>query len=170
MLILPLNKDRPSHFIQSIIYPDLIYHANTRSKQQPFILIYVTLSSLMCPQFWDNGSTSPPMIPPLYSFCLSKSPTSILFLEEMYKTPFSTVFNLQWQSQSKKKINDSLTTFQKRFDAHPFATPGSMAYRKLEYLGQLIQRWFKNDDLTTNPVDVVSCLTFFEMFPLAFMI
>jgi hypothetical protein len=109
----------------------------------------------------------------LIDIMLSKSPASVLFLEaiwEMYKTPFSTVFNLRWQSRSKKKIDDSLTAFQKRFDAHPFATPGSMAYRKLEYLGQLIQRWFKNNDLTTNPVDVVSCLTFFEMFPLAFMI
>ena len=108
----------------------------------------------------------------LIDIVLSKSPASVLFLEaiwEMYKTPFSTVFNLRWQSRSKKKINDSLTAFQKQFDAHPFATPGSMAYCKLEYLGHLIQRWFKNDDLTTNPVDVVSCLTFFK-FPLAFMI
>jgi len=110
----------------------------------------------------------------LIDIILSKSPASVLFLEaiwEMYKTPFSTVFNLQsWQSQSKKKINDSLTMFQKWFDAHPFVTPGSMAYRKLEYLGELIQQWFKNDDLITNPADVVSCFTFFKIFPLAFMI
>ena len=110
----------------------------------------------------------------LIDIMLSKSPASVLFLEaiwEMYKTPFLTVFNLRsWQSRSKKKINDSLTVFQKQFNAHPFATPGSMEYRKLEYLGELIQRWFKNDDLITNPVDVVSYFTFFKIFPLAFMI
>ena len=109
----------------------------------------------------------------LIDIMLSKSLASILFLKaiwEMYRTPFSTVFNLQCQSQSKKKIDDSLTAFQKRFDAHPFVTPGSMAYHKLKYLGQLIQQWFKNKNLTTNLVDMVSCLTFFKMFPLAFMI
>ena len=124
-------------------------------------LIIATVSSILRHWLYFPTDDSSLIQLSLIDIVLSKSPSSILFLEaiwEMYKTPFSTVFKLGWHSQSKKKIDESLIAFQKRFDAHPFATPGSMAYRKLNYLEQLIQQWFKNDNLTTNPVDDVVSL------------
>jgi hypothetical protein len=96
----------------------------------------------------------------LINIVASKLPASILFLDviwEMYKTPFLTVFNNRWNVRtSKLKLNKSLTEFEKQFKSHSFATPGSMAYRKLEYLEKLIQLWINNDGINSNPAPMVS--------------
>ena len=100
----------------------------------------------------------------LINIVTSKSPTSILFLDviwDMYQTPFLTIFNNRWNVRtSKLKINLSLTEFEKQFKSHSFATPESMAYRKLEYLGKIIQWWINNDgtSIDSNPALMVSRL------------
>lgn len=95
----------------------------------------------------------------LIDIITSKSPTSILFLDkiwDMYQTPFSTVFNNWNRRTSKQKINASLLMFEKKFSSHPFATPGSLAYKKLNYLSRLITHWIENSDInsTTSTVSL----------------
>jgi hypothetical protein len=96
----------------------------------------------------------------LIDIVITKSPSSIFFLDaiwEMYKTPFVTVFNNRWDIRSSKtKLEKSLALFQKQFDDHPFANPGTLAYRKLEYLEQLIHRWINNDRTSVEQIDNVS--------------
>lgn len=96
----------------------------------------------------------------LIDIVASKSPASILFLEviwEMYSTPFSTVFNNRWNFRtSKSKIDISLIEFEKQFESHSFATPGSTTYQKLEYLEIIIQQWINNDSMDSNPSQMVS--------------
>jgi len=81
----------------------------------------------------------------LLDIVTSESPTSILFLDkiwEMYKTPFETVFNKDWDMRrSKNKLSQALATFKNRFSSHPFATSDSLSYRKLQLLSELIQKW-----------------------------
>ena len=68
----------------------------------------------------------------------SSSLTSILFLDkiwDMYKTPFSTIFNNNWDMhRSKTKLTNSLENFKKKFSLHSFATIGSLSHCKLQYL------------------------------------
>ena len=95
----------------------------------------------------------------LIDIVTTKSPASILFLDliwEMYKTPFSSIFKRWNPRTSKSKMNRFLTEFQKQFDSHSFATPGSMAFQKLELLGQIIQRWMNNDGIDYNVAGGVS--------------
>ena len=83
----------------------------------------------------------------------SKSPSSILFLDkiwEMYVTPFSTVFNVWNMRTSKANIDQSLEKFRELFHSHPFATPNSLEYQKLEYLKQLITEWMENSGLDSE--------------------
>jgi len=62
----------------------------------------------------------------------------------MYTTPFSTVFNNRWDiRRSKSGLTAALAKFEKEFASHPFANPGSLSYRKLQYLSQLIGRWME---------------------------
>jgi hypothetical protein len=95
----------------------------------------------------------------LINILLSKSPASILFLDriwEMYQMPFSTVFN-NWNPQlSKAKINASLLEFEKKYVSHVFVTPGSLAYRKLDYLSRLITEWIENSNKDFTVPDMVS--------------
>jgi hypothetical protein len=92
----------------------------------------------------------------------SKSPTSILFLDkisEMYKTPFSTIFNKDWNvRRSKTRLNQALADFEKQFSLHPFATSGSLSYRKLEFLSELISQWIglESNGLESNIAESVS--------------
>jgi hypothetical protein len=98
----------------------------------------------------------------LINIVVSKSSTSILFLDviwEMYKTPFWTVFNDRWNVRTgKSKIILSLREFEKQFKPHSFATPGSIAHQKLEYLENVIQWWINDDgiDHDSNPAPMVS--------------
>jgi hypothetical protein len=81
----------------------------------------------------------------LLDIVTSKSPISILFLDkiwEMYKTPFSTIFNKNWDvRRSKTKLTQALADFEEQFSLHSFATSGSLSYRKLEHLSKLIKEW-----------------------------
>jgi hypothetical protein len=83
----------------------------------------------------------------LLDIVTSKSPTSILFLDktwEMYKTPFSTVFNKDWDMRrSKSKLKQALVNFEKQYSLHPFATSGSVSHCKLQFLSDLIEKWMQ---------------------------
>jgi hypothetical protein len=98
----------------------------------------------------------------LLEIVTSKSPTSILFLDaiwEMYKTPFSTIFNKDWNvRRSKTRLNQALADFEKQFSSHPFATPGSLSYRKLEFLSELISQWIglESNGLESDIAETVS--------------
>jgi len=63
----------------------------------------------------------------------------------MFTTPFSTAFN-QWKARaSKAKINRDLELFKEKYLSHPFTTSGSMEYRKLQHLNQLINTWMEKN-------------------------
>ena len=83
----------------------------------------------------------------------SKSPPSILFLDklwETYKTPFGTVFKKWNTARSKYKIERELKAFEEEYSSHPFATPGSLEYKKLIYLDKLIHSWMENNVTQAN--------------------
>jgi hypothetical protein len=87
----------------------------------------------------------------------SKSPPSVMFLDklwETYKTPYTTFFK-KWATKSKSKIEMELKAFDKEYASHPFATPGSLEYQKLEHLDQLIHRWMGNKDGQADEMDIV---------------
>ena len=48
-----------------------------------------------------------------------------------------------------------LKAFDKEYASHPFATPGSLEYQKLEHLDQLIHRWMGNKDGQADEMDIV---------------
>lgn len=91
----------------------------------------------------------------------SKSPSSVLFLDkfwEMYKSPFTTVFNKWNKRTSKIKLKNSLADFENRFAHHPFATAGSLEYRKLEFLSQLISQWTEKNGINAETTGMASCI------------
>ena len=103
----------------------------------------------------------------LIDIVVSKTPSSVLFLDkiwEMYCTPFSTVFNVWNGRSSKTNIAKSLAELQQRFVTHPFATAGSLEYRKLEYLSDLIAEWMGINGLDSDVPAMVrrhqGCLSF----------
>jgi len=89
----------------------------------------------------------------------SQSPPSIVFLDQiwkMYSTPFSTVFN-QWKDgRSKTKIEQALKVFGGKYSSHPFAQEGSLEYRKLLDLDQLINAWMEKNCIPTTDTATVS--------------
>ncbi len=88
----------------------------------------------------------------------SQSPTSVMFLDkiwEMYRTPFSTVFNGWNAHTSKSKMNQELELFNKRYSSHPFAKKGSLAYKKLQHLDQLINIWMEKNAISKDVADAV---------------
>jgi len=103
----------------------------------------------------------------LIDIVVSKTPSSILFLDkiwEMYSTPFTTVFNVWNRRSSKTNIANSLAELQQQFISHPFATAGSLEYRKLEYLSDLISEWMGINGLDSDMPAMVrrcqGCLSF----------
>jgi hypothetical protein len=96
----------------------------------------------------------------LLDIVLSKSPTSILFLDEiwnMYKSPHSTVFNNDWHIQrSKKKLTTVLEKFKETFALHPFAIPGSSSHDKLQHLSQVISQWMQHTGADSDTTEIVS--------------
>lgn len=89
----------------------------------------------------------------------SKSPASIIFLDnvwETYKTPCAAVIKGWDTIRSKSKIDTELKAFGEQYSSHPFATPGSLEYQRLEYLDQLINDWMENINIQANERDTVS--------------
>ena len=91
----------------------------------------------------------------IINIIISKSPLSILFLDviwDMYKSPFTTIFNKWNKRTSKIRMKNSLERFRDQFANHPFAISGSREYRKLEYLLELITQWTEKNSMNSeNP-------------------
>lgn len=86
----------------------------------------------------------------LINIVTSKSLPSILFLDkiwDMYKTPFSTVFNKWNKRTGKTKLKNSLVNFENRFTHHPFAMVDSLEYRKLQFLSELTSQWLQMNNM-----------------------
>lgn len=95
----------------------------------------------------------------LIDIVTSKSLPSVLFLDklwDMYKSPFTTVFNKWNKRTSKTKMKTSLENFEKQFTNHPFAKADSLEYRKLQFLLQLIAQWTEKNGI--KPTTMASCI------------
>lgn len=103
---------------------------------------------------------------------MSNSPPSIMYLDkvwEAYKTPCSTFFKKWDVRRSKSRIESELKAFRNRYISHPFATPGSLEYQKLEYLDQLILVWMEKKDMVCqyaiyNNTNDLNLLYYFILF------
>lgn len=145
-----LRKRSGATFRSSDYLPNLAFHHEYKMEPKPFkfedvdLLISVTSSIIRCWLSYPADQDSLAQLT-LLDIVMSKSTTSICFLDkiwDMYATPFSTVFNKDWDvRKSKVKLTQALANFEQQFSSHPFATPGSLSYRKLELLSQLIQEW-----------------------------
>ena len=85
-------------------------------------------------------------------------PPSILFLDkiwEMYRAPFLTLFNNNWDiRRSKTKLMKALDNFEKVL--LPLADTSSCLYGKLQILSDLINNWTKFSGVDSNTVEMVS--------------
>jgi hypothetical protein len=138
--------------------PNLMYHQTYsytpgRFRYDQGEIISTTLSSILRLWLQFPSDQSSILQLSLLNILASKSLSSILFLDkiwEMYSTPFSTVFNVWNARSSKANINQSLAELEKQFDSHPFATTGSLEYRKLEHLSELIAEWMGINGLNSG--------------------
>ena len=97
----------------------------------------------------------------LIDIVTSKLLPSVLFLDklwDMYKSPFTTIFN-KWNKQtSKAKMKISLANFQNQFMHHPFAMADSLEYNKLKHLSWLIDQWMEKNNINVETANVASCI------------
>lgn len=162
-----INLKRMVDFNSADYLPNLMFHKIYSYAPKPFRydqteLLSSTVSSIL--RLWllfpsDDASF---LQLSLIEIVSSKSPSSILFLDkiwEMYVTPFSTVFNVWNMRSSKANIGRSLKEFEEQFLSHPFATTGSLEFKKLEYLRSLIAEWMENSGLDFNASASVSTLS-----------
>lgn len=107
-------------------------------------IAFILSSTLKCWLHFPPGDESMVQFE-LLEIILSKSPTSILFLDkiwQMFKTPFLTVFNNDWSvRRSKSKRSSALKNFEKEFSLHPFSDTSSPSHHKLQELSDLIHQW-----------------------------
>lgn len=162
---LSIHKGGSATFKSSQYLPDLAFHREYKMEPKPFrfhdpnLLTSIISSTLRCWLCFPEDQDSLAQLT-LLDIVTSKSPTSILFLDkiwEMYKSSFSTVFNKDWDvRRSKNKLTQALADFEKVFSLHPFATSGSLSYRKLQYLSGLINKWMGLTGLDSNIAESVS--------------
>lgn len=161
---LAVDKKQTVAFNSIEYLPNLMFHKTYSYKPGPFRynqteIISTTLSSIL--RLWLQFPSDELSLLQLslIDIVVSKSPSSILFLDkiwEMYTTPFSTVFNV-WNSRSSKaNIEKSLAELQQQYDTHPFATANSLEHQKLEYLSKLISEWMGINGLDSDMPTMVS--------------
>jgi hypothetical protein len=87
-------------------------------------------------------------------------PPCILFLDkiwEMYKTPFSTVFNYNWDiRRSKTKLTKALANFKNEITLHPFTSASSSSHDKLQTLSKVITKWMLFTGFDPNAAEMAS--------------
>jgi hypothetical protein len=141
--------------------PNLAFPREYHMTPKPFpyddeILTSIISSTLRCWLHFPRDEESLAQLT-LLEIVSSNTPASILFLDkiwEMYRTPFSTVFNNDWDlHRSKPKLIAALKNFEKKFALHPFAIAGSLSHSKLRFLSQLISEWMQH---MGNTAEVVS--------------
>ena len=164
---LAVDKKQTVAFNSIEYLPNLMFHKTYSYKPGPFRynqteIISTTLSSIL--RLWLQFPSDELSLLQLslIDIVVSKSPSSILFLDkiwEMYTTPFSTVFNV-WNSRSSKaNIEKSLAELQQQYDTHPFATANSLEHQKLEYLSKLISEWMGINGLDSDMPTMVSYMS-----------
>lgn len=97
----------------------------------------------------------------LIDIVTSKSHPSILFLDkvwDMYKSPFTTVFNKWNKRTSKTKLKNCLANFENQFTHHPFAIADSLEYHKLQFLSQLIAQWTEQNGMNAGTTNMASSI------------
>ena len=98
--------------------------------------------------------------PTLLDIVTTNFPPSILFLDkiwEMYRTPFSTIFNNNWDVwRSNTKLSKGLADFKKEFGIYPFTITSSSSHDKLETLSELIYKWMQFSGVDSNTAEIVS--------------
>jgi hypothetical protein len=169
-----LDKGGSATFQSSKYLENLVFPREYRMKPYPFqynkteILTSVISSTLRCWLGFPTDENSLAQLS-LLEIVLSKCPNSILFLDkiwEMYATPFSTVFNNDWDvRKSKKKLITALADFEKVFALHPFAITDSVSHQKLQYLSQLINEWLMYISVNSNTAEKVSRIEFIMLDP-----
>lgn len=159
-----IQKRGSTSFHSSQYLPDLAFPREYKLEPKPFkfdetdLLTSITSSIL---RWWLRFPTDQDSLAQLtlLDIVTSNSPTSILFLDkiwEMYKTPFSTVFNKGWDMRkSKKKLSEALEDFKKQFSSHPFADSSSLSHRKLQVLSNLIHQWIELIGIDSNTAEIV---------------
>jgi hypothetical protein len=160
-----IHKRGGATFNSSQYLPDLAFHREyiMEPKQfrfhDPDLLTSVISSTLRWWLHFPKDQDSLAQLS-LLDIVTSKSPTSILFLDEiwrMYTTSFSTLFNKDWNiHRSKKSLNEALDDFAEKFSKHPFATSGSLSHKKLLHLSGLINKWAEFIVLDSNLNETVS--------------
>lgn len=144
--------------------PNLSFHRTYSYTPGPFRynqteIITTTISSIL--RLWLHFPSDELSLIQLslIDIVASKSPSSVLFLDEiwkMYATPFSTVFKVWNGRTSKANVEKSLKKFGQGFESHPFATTGSLEYLKLEYLSKLITKWMEINNMDSGMPAIVS--------------
>ena len=165
---LSILKGSPATFSSSDYLPNLIFPQEYRMTlkrysyddvELPETLTSILSSILRCWLHFPRDEDSLAQLT-LLEIVSSICPMSILFLDkiwEMYKTPFSMVFDNNWDiRRSKNKLTTALANFKKEFALHPFAIPGSSSYNKLQNLSQLIHQWMRNIGVDSNATEIVS--------------
>ena len=157
-----IDSRRSATFCSSKYLPNLLFHREYTMASLPFqfnitgLVTSVMSSTIRCWLHFPKNEDSLALL----DIVLSKSPTSILFLDkiwDMYKTPHKTVFNYDWHIQrSKKKLTTMLEKFKEKFALHPFAVEGSSSYHKLQLLSQVIFQWMKYTGADSNTTEMVS--------------
>ena len=162
-----IHKGGRATFHSSHYLPNLLFPREYTMEPKPFkfddtdLLTSVISSTL---RWWLSFPTDQDSLAQLtlLDIVTSKTPTSILFLDkiwEMYKTPFSTVFNKDWDMRrSKIKLTQTLANFEKQFSSHPFAKPDSLSYQKLELLSELIEQWMQIIGVDSSSMEKVLLL------------
>jgi hypothetical protein len=147
---LSLFKGGVASFLSSNYLPNLPYPRSYTTTPKPLRyedtkqLTSIISSTLRCWLHFPPEEESIAQLE-LLDILLANSSTSILFLDKiwgLYKDPFGTVFNNNWDiRRSKRKLTMALTKFKNEFALHPFAKTGSSSHVKLQDLSQLINQW-----------------------------
>ena len=160
-----MYKEAGAMFDSSNYLPNLAFHRQYKMVPTTFTYnnsnkLNAVASSIL--RFWLHFPDEEDYLvrPTLLDIVTTNLPPSILFLDkiwEMYRTPFSTIFNNNWDvRRSNAKLSKGLADFKKEFGIHPFTITGSSSHDKLETLSELIYKWMQFSGVDSNTAEIVS--------------
>ena len=171
-----IERKQAAIFDSTDYLPNLTFHRTYSLKPTVFRydqkeLIISTVSSIV--RLWLQFPSDEFSLVQLslIDIITSKSSPAVIFLDkvwDMYKYPFTTVFNKWNKRTSKMKMKTSLANFENQYTEHPFAMPESLEYRKLQLLSQLITEWTEMNGVNAETAGVVSYTTCFYSLLLIF--
>jgi hypothetical protein len=150
-----INQKKSKEFASNDYLPNLGHHSSFQFRSNKFRfeqteILTLTVSSII--RVWLNFPSDDISLVQLsiINILTAKSPPSIMFLEEVWKT-YSTPFKVK---RSKSEIEKKLNDFDKKYTSHPFSMPESLEYKKLQHLDQLTHNWM-NKKTRANRKDMV---------------